>query len=338
MSTGDPHTEAAIEWLVVLNAGQGAPRDGAGEHARQAFARWLAADPRNHDAWTRIAGAVDLTFGQFRQAGSGQADLIEATLRQADRKTGRRRQLLRGALALAGVGAGSAFIAERHLALPALGADLRTATAERQRFTLDDGSVLTLNARGGADIDYRADARHVHLRQGELIAEVAPPVRSQAAWPFIVHTRHGSVRAAAGARFLVRREDDRSYACALAQHIDVAAQAPAPLPARALAAGQGAWFDARGVHADPSPTAVAHAAWERGLLEVHDATLADVVARLRPYRHGFIRVAPRIAALRVFGTYSLDDTDQALASLAQTLPITVHTQAGGWLVRLDAAG
>jgi hypothetical protein len=37
-----------------------------------------------------------------------------------------------------------------------------------------------------------------------------------------------------------------------------------------------------------------------------------------------LRIAPRAAALQVYGTYALDDTDRALTALAETLPITVH--------------
>jgi transmembrane sensor len=71
------------------------------------------------------------------------------------------------------------------------------------------------------------------------------------------------------------------------------------------------------------------------MLEAHDLPLGEVVQALRAYRAGFIRVAPRAAALHVYGTFSLDDTDRALAALAETLPIAVNVYQRGWLVTIE---
>ncbi|ENO90663.1 FecR family protein [Thauera linaloolentis] len=321
--------DSAIDWLVILHSGEVSAEE------QQAFQRWLAADPRHHEDWARLTGSLDTAFGgvrQFNRRNPGQADTIAHALNSAETKGKQRRRLLRGGLAIAGIGAGTALLAQRHTPLTSLTADLRTATAERRRHTLEDGSVLTLNARSAADIDYRADARHIHLRQGALIADVAGGPPQAAARPFIVHTRNGSVRAL-GTRFLVHQQDGRSFVSVLRHHVEL--RTPRGSPAT-LAQGQAAWIDAAGIITPAAAPALSASAWERGLLEVHDAPLVEVIEQLRPYRHGFIRLAPGAAHLRVFGTYSLDDTDQALASLAQTLPITIATHGGGWLVRIEA--
>ena len=60
-----------------------------------------------------------------------------------------------------------------------------------------------------------------------------------------------------------------------------------------------------------------------------------VVAALRAYRRGMLRVSPAAAQLRVLGTFPLDDTDLALKALADTLPITVDRYRSGWMVVID---
>jgi transmembrane sensor len=65
-------------------------------------------------------------------------------------------------------------------------------------------------------------------------------------------------------------------------------------------------------------------AWMEGRLEVDDASLGSVIDALRPYRYGVLRVSPAAAQLRVFGVFPLDDSDRALQSLAQVLPISVE--------------
>ena len=60
-----------------------------------------------------------------------------------------------------------------------------------------------------------------------------------------------------------------------------------------------------------------------------------VVAALRHYRRGLIRVAPEAARLRVTGAFPLDDVDAALTALAETMPIDVYRHAADWLVRIE---
>jgi transmembrane sensor len=72
------------------------------------------------------------------------------------------------------------------------------------------------------------------------------------------------------------------------------------------------------------------------MLEAHDQPLGEVVEALRAYRTGFIRISSQAAALRVYGSYALDDGERALAALAETLPISVRVFQRGWLVMIDA--
>ena len=319
-------TEAAIAWLVTLNSGAVSNAERAG------FNAWLDL-PGHRAVWEGLAGPLNDAFAPARAAAArtpGAAGPLSAALVRAETRVRGRRRMLRGALALGGVTTAAALLtAERYTPLAQLAADLRTGTGERRDFTLPDGSTVQLAARSAADIDFGPGRRMVRLREGALIADATPAGRHGGA-PFIVRTVHGQVRAL-GTRFVVRRDDADSYVGMLEHRSEVTAANGRQLE---LDAGQGARFGPQGVALDGGSPAAA-SAWQRGLLEVHDQPLGEVIALLRPWRAGFIRISPRAAALRVYGSYTLDDTGQALAALAETLPITVRRYQRGWLVVIE---
>lgn len=329
----DTVTLEAIDWMVLLRSGEATPAE------RSAFDAWVQRDERHGAAWQRLAGPVDGAFAvvrAFNQRTSDQADTLAEVLADTAAQATRRRGMLRGALAVGGIGVGAALVAQRFMPLQDTLADLRTGTAERRSFTLADGSTLLLNARSAADVGF-ADGLHkvrqVHLRDGELIADARPDAQA----PFTVLCRHGSVHALpsdGSTRFLLRQDGTRSLVAALQGHVALATDIR---PRRLLAAGEAVWFCPAGIEA-AAPGAAANAAtWQAGNVAVYDQPLGDVVAALRPYRRGFLRISREAAALRVYGSYPLDDTDRALATIGETLPVVVHVHPGGWLVRIDVA-
>lgn len=310
--------DRAIDWMVLLESGQ------ASEADRASFSAWVGDDPRHAQAWQTVSGAVAGTLAPVR---GPQAGAASAALRQP---VSRRKWMLgAGALLLAG---GGAWVANRRTPLATLAADLRTDTAQRARYDLDDGSALTLNARSAADVDFNDSERRVWLRAGALLAEVAADARHAPPRPFVVATAHGEVHAgpAPGAAFAVERGDVGSLVTVLRRTVEVWSQGARV----ALGAGEALRLDAAGA-GEAMAASAWRAAWHDGMLIVRDEPLENVIAALRDYRSGWIRLSPQAARLRVLGAFPLDDTDAALDALAQTLPIVVRRH-GGWLVTIDA--
>lgn len=320
----DAATEAAVGWLVTLNSGQ------VSDGERLGFEDWLRADPRHRAAWEQLQGPLQQMLAPLRlPTGGHRGEAMGEAMQLAESRTRRRRNLLRGALGLGGMAVGSALVANRHTPLAQWSADLRTATGERRDVDLPDGSRITLDARSAADLDFGPGRRTVILRQGALLAQAAPRDTGQAA-AFTVRTAFGQVRAL-GTRFVVRQEADGTLVSMLEHSVRITTTEG---HSQVLEQGRSARFGPAGIAEDATDPATA-AAWQRGMLEAHDLPLGEVVQALRPYRAGFIRVAPRAAALHVYGTFSLDDTDRALAALAETLPIAVKVYQRGWLVTIE---
>lgn len=324
----DALTEQAIDWMVELRSGA------VDETQRAAFAAWLAADARHLHAWQSLGGALDATFGHA-SAGQGRAsgartDAVANAIQQASVLSARRRRVLRAALGVAGLGLGSSWVARSSGLLADWRADLHTATGERKTFTLADGSRLQLDARSSVDVRFSDGLRLVQLRQGQLRAEVFAD-----AAPFVVRTEHADIRAL-GTQFMVRQEEARSQAVALRDGLEVSTRLAAPAQREILAQGQGAWIDGTQItRLAGTGLTTAASAWTHGLLHAEDQRLDEVLAALKPYRLGYIRVSPEAARLRVTGIFGLDDSDAALQALAETLPIDVHRHSGGWLVRVE---
>ncbi len=322
----------AVDWQVRLTSGSAS----AGEHAD--FARWLSADARHQAAWQRVQGVLAEPVGQIHhidQRHPGQLPAVRHSLTAAAPPVSRqRRQILGGSALLLATSVGAGYLAHRSQPLGGLLADLHTGTAETRHTLLPDGSGLDLNARSAADVHFDARRRLVRLRTGELLVQVArdalaDPASGLPARPFVVQTRHGAAQAM-GTRYLVRQEAERSLVVVLEHSV---ALQTGDGTQRILREGQAAWMD--GQRIEMAEQRMAHqASWAEGVLDVRDEPLGDVVAALRPWRKGLVRISPAAARLRVFGVFRLNDTGQALQALVDTQPITV-THYGPMLTLID---
>ncbi|MCD9006773.1 FecR domain-containing protein [Luteimonas sp. XNQY3] len=298
----DAVAEAAIDWMLRL----GPMADVA--DAPPAFAAWLAADRRHAAAWMRLQAAT-APFAQVRRLATRSPEGARAARETLLRP---RRRVLRGLAGLCVLGAGGGFVADRASPWRGWTADLQTATAQRRSWTLDDGSVLTLDARSAVNLD--GGGRRLHLRQGCLLLQAVPG--NPPSWR--VAGGHARLDVGAGRCLLLRADGHDRVALFEGDAVLDAAGARI-----ALRPGDAFDADARGTHR-LAHGAAGMADWIDGRLAVLDAPLAEVVDRLRSYRHGLLRLAPDAAALRVQGVFPLDDSGRALAALAETLPLQVR--------------
>ncbi|NER64617.1 FecR family protein [Pseudomonas sp. MAFF212427] len=294
----------AIEWLALQRSGTLSAAD------QQRFEHWLHASPDHSLAWQRLQQRLGQAF-------SSAPELSREVLSRAGSS---RRHLLRGALSVTGLGLGAWWLQRQGL-LAVGSSDLQSAVAQRQSFTLEDGSRVLLNARSRVDLAFDAQQRTLILREGALSIEVA----ADAHRPLVVRSAFGEARAL-GTRFSVALSDQGAQVWVQTSRVQVTVPGAAPL---VLRAGQGAWLDGHAVR-PLDPRLARAAAWEDGMLEVHDRALGEVIDALRPYRHGWLQVTDEAAALRVSGVFPLDDSEQALRSLQEVLPLRVEQHLGVW--------
>lgn len=296
-----PAVAEAIEWMAQQRSGA------MSEAERQRFSQWLHASHDNRQAWQRL----EQRLGQaFSEAPGLSRDVLS-------RAGSSRRHLLRGALSLTGLGLGAWWLQGQGL----FPADLHTRVAERRSFALADGSRVLLNAASRVDLAFDGQQRTLILLEGALNIEVASDPRR----PLVVRTASGEARAL-GTRFSVAVNQGVTQVWVQESRVQVSLPGAPPLE---LHAGQGAVLDGQRIRA-LEPRLAREAAWEDGLLEVRDRPLGEVIEALRPYRRGWLQISNEAAALRVSGVFALDNSEQALRSLEEALPIRVEQRLGWW--------
>jgi transmembrane sensor len=302
--------EQAIDWHARQASGQFTER----EH--RAFEQWLAADTAHAAAWNSLRSRLDQTFAQ----------LSGSRARQVLNTGTSRRHLLRGALVVGGCALSTRLVTWPGMPLDSLAADFSTGVAQRETFVLADGSRLTLNAESAADIDFNGSVRIVRLLRGSVMAQIERQDR-----PFQLVCKNGGAQLDAGQCLLTQHQDHAEFWL----KAGTAQLRSGQQQGLALTAGQGARLDSFGLHLLPRST-VDPSGWVRGLLEVNDQSLGQVIDQMRPYRRGILQVSDAAASLRISGVFSLDNSDQALAALNDILPLRIDRYWGLW-TRIDRA-
>ena len=188
---------------------------------------------------------------------------------------------------------------------------------------MSDGSQLLLDARSRVNLDFTPAYRQVRLLDGAVTVSVAPDARR----PFLVQTAEGTVRAL-GTRYMVRQQAQRTVVVVHEHEVEVETMSGAHGTVRA---GTGARFDALRMDT-PRAELMAEAAWEAGWIDVRGRPLAEVIAALRPYRSGSLRISMAAGGLPVSGHFRWTTPTPPCARCRRACP---SISAATPLVRVD---
>ena len=310
MPTSDPRlVDQAIQWMIKLRFNV------ADDASTAAFERWLHTSAEHQQVWQRVATMND----EFSHL---PAQVGRHALHGARRRISRREGLK--LLGLVAGTAGLTWFGRDYTPLPALMADYRTATGERRWVALNDGSRIQLNSASAFDAVLTQERRLVQLRQGEILVNTGADKR-----PFWVQTRDGYLRAL-GTRFLVREDAQGTMLAVQQGTVAVFADNHAAGARQVINPGEQVLFDRSGIRSlvanglDPW-------AWSEGVISARNMRLDAFLAELGRYRNGLLRCSEAVAGLRVSGTYQLDDTDQVLGLVAQSLKLDVTYRSRYWV-------
>ncbi|SDR00636.1 FecR family protein [Pseudomonas grimontii] len=310
MPTSDPRLiDQAIQWMITLRFNV------ADDASTAAFERWLHTSAEHQQVWKRVATMND-DFNQL------PAQVGRHALRGARQRISRREGLK--LLGLVAGTAGLTWLGRDYTPLPALMADYRTATGERRWVALNDGSRIQLNSASAFDTAFNQERRLVQLRQGEILVNTGADNR-----PFWVQTRDGYLRAL-GTRLLVREDAQGTMLAVQQGTVAVFADNHAASARQVIHPGEQVLFDRSGIHS-PVANGLDPWAWSDGVISAHNMRLDAFLTELGRYRNGLLRCSEAVAGLRVSGTYQLDDTDQVLGLVAQSLKLDVTYRSRYWV-------
>lgn len=300
--------EAAV-WLMRLHAGD------ITEAQRRDWQQWCQRSPDHARAWQRAA-----------QLGQTLSVIPPAIGKQVLQPRGSRRKTVK-ALSLLLAAGPAAWLGYRLLPLEEWRADYSSGIGQRRRIVLEDGTRLTLNTASAVDVIFDRQQRKIHLRAGEILIDTAKDPQATPR-PFLVQSAQGTMQAL-GTRFLVRQLPQASTLAVFEGAVRVQ-PAAAHVAAQTLAAGWQMQFTAAGM--DPPQVADESAsAWDSGMLVADRMPLRALLADLGRYRHGQLGCDDHIAQLPVSGAFPIDNTDAALALLAQSLPVRLQYLTRYWV-------
>ena len=305
--------DAAINWLVKTQSGSADP------HLQAACQQWRAAHASHEAAWQ----ALQVNESTFRQASALSGRVALDTLTVSARLRSRRHTLKVLGLGVLGAGAGTLVWQQPW---GTMGADYATAVGERRLFNLADGTRLQLNTSSAADVVFNDHQRLIVLRDGEIFIRTgSDPISAAGRRPFWVHTREARLQAI-GTAFDVRQEAGRTRL--MVEEGVVAIHRPTAQP-ELVQAGNEYLIDAQSARLQPNP-ALSASSWARGALVAKNMRLQDLAAELSRYRHGWLVCDSAVADLRVSGVFQLEQIDQALQGLSQSLPVRIERRTRFW--------
>lgn len=196
-------------------------------------------------------------------------------------------------------------------------ADLRTETGQRLGERLDDGSLLDLDAGTTVALQFDDDQHRIRLLTGQILLQAA-------ATPLAITTPQGRIETR-DARLLVERLDDTTLVSQLSGSSRIG-------PDLNLDSGQQVRLSADGagpVH--PLDAVALQRAWTHHQLLAIDQPLAEVLERLARHHPGLLLFDRTVLARqRVTATLPTDDSNAALTTLAQQVPLRIR-RLGPWL-------
>jgi len=305
----DPIVMEALEWFVRMRDDKATAAD------RQAFEAWLATDDAHAAAWEHAEALwkrLDIAQPEFDRIRRSQSGLS-------------RRNVMFGSIAVLG-GLGGLYAFQR----ADLFAQYTTDIGERRTFMLPDGSSVELGSYSALSVRFNESERHVDLFRGEGFFDVAiDPKR-----PFLVHAATG-VTQALGTKFDVKYADDL-VTVAVTEH--VVSVSTSGFPNVRLDEGWQISYGRDGVGTPVQANFDAIEAWRHDRIVFQDVPLRRVLTELERYRRGkIVLMDSGIGNIPVTAIFNTKQTDSALQTIADTLPIRV-INATGYMAIVYPAG
>ncbi|WP_333876947.1 FecR family protein [Methylobacter sp.] len=305
--------DEAIEWLIRLSAENCTAAD------RRNFDRWIQQSTAHQAAYTEIARRMNWLE---HIAQTDTASRSEALRYRPDKqKTAVQRwAMLATAASILLILGVATFSSDGWY-----GSNTRYSVARggSETVTLADGSNLEMNTDTEVNVRINRWQRSVEVVKGEVFFRVA----HNAERPFVVSAGAGRT-IDTGTEFDVYRQPQQVVVAVQEGSVRVEAKQN-----RELVASQTVAYDQNGdfIALPPKFSIGNITAWRRGKLIFDNRRLQDVLAEIGRYHNVQLHLAdPKLAGNKVSGTFFIERLEGNLATIANSLNLTVqHSRNGG---------
>lgn len=188
-----------------------------------------------------------------------------------------------------------------------------TTAGEQRVIALEDGSRLNLNTETAISVRYSSSARHLVLKSGEALFNVA----KDKARPFIV-SADGVVVTATGTRFDVRLRDKQTIVTLVEGRVSV--RAPDGSTTWLSPGEQWRWPpEGREVQAVKTENVTA---WTQGRVVFDNVALANAIHEINRYGgKPVVLDTPQFGSQRLSGSFQTGDTESFVTAVTAFLPL-----------------
>lgn len=335
--TNNPIEEAA-GWLALLSDSSCTEED------RRAFAHWLKRSNVNVEEFLTLSTltrrlemspawpSLDIQ-ALIAEARQGEVKVIALAVPAKEERTVRsqqRRFPWRFAIAAGIVAALASAIFGLNSVAWFAGSTYTTSRGELRSITLDDGSIVQLDAQSSLRTHFTAGARNITLQRGAAVFKVA----KDAARPFKVSTGFADI-VAVGTSFNVSAHQERTVVTVLEGRVAVSESFGDSLSSIELDPGQQVVVEphkpvVRSTNIDP----VKVTAWTSRRLYFDEMPLVQAVQEFSRYSAQRIHIDdPLLANKPISGTFDATDPSSLIEFLKRYTDASIETTAEGWTVK-----
>ncbi|GAA0240887.1 FecR family protein [Marinomonas primoryensis] len=310
--------EQAAEWLMKS---QEAPLSA---EEQEQLEQWQKASPDNTRAWLRaqrLMGHVETL----------PKDIAAAVLNRPDDEN---RRFAIGNLSLLLAAGPVIWGSYKTVETQQWTADYRTATGEVQEVTLPDGSLVKLNTATAFDMKFDRHSRLLTLREGEIQLQT-PQVNTKEFGPFLIQTHEGML-SPLGTILTVRQNEGITQLAAIKGKVKVTPRLATTTDNTVIQSGYQAELSSYALLSNQLIAPETNA-WLDQMLAANKMPLKQFAQEVSRYRHGFLRVSPKIENLMVSGAFPTSNTDIIINMLTHTYPIKAKRHMGGYWITLEPA-
>jgi transmembrane sensor len=310
--------EQAAEWLMKS---QEAPLSA---EEQEQLEQWQKASPDNTRAWLRaqrLMGHVETL----------PKDIAAAVLNRPDDEN---RRFAIGKLSLLLAAGPVIWGSYKTVEAQQWTADYRTATGEVQEVTLPDGSLVKLNTATAFDMKFDRHSRLLTLREGEIRLQT-PQMNTKEFGPFLIQTHEG-ILSPLGTILTVRQNEGITQLAAIKGKVKVTPRLATTTDNTVIQSGYQAELSSYALLSNQLIAPETNA-WLDQMLAANKMPLKQFAQEVSRYRHGFLRVSPKIENLMVSGAFPTSNTDIIINMLTHTYPIKAKRHMGGYWITLEPA-
>ena len=211
--------------------------------------------------------------------------------------------------------------------------DYSTAIGQQKNVILKDGTQLQLNTDTALDVRYTSHQRTLRLHYGEIQIHTAKETHSDR--PFFVETESAHLQALGTVFNVQYLKNKQQQTCLGVIESAVKVTLNQSKKMTVVQAGEQLCFDDTDFKAlgqlDPNVLV-----WTNQMIMAFEMPLVQLFQEIGRYQHQYVDIDPQLKALKISGSYPVNNLTQLQSALELSYPIRMQRHLGDHVIKIQA--